>query len=326
MRLIAVNPEEWLNIAYYENDLFTGRDAASAFREMRNDNNTIILDRGIAERLKLSIGDNIAVRFSTQPDTKVFNLKVLGFFGPEQTQMLTYPQRYPHYYWSYVPEGFYHSVKNELYSSNGRILVKLMAGADGEAAAEEIRNLELSDISAVYSVAEILEQWRENALTTSHLIFLGFTGSTEIQRLGVAFAVLAASIGTALVTLISLKERSKEIGIMSVRGLSFKQIVSVLLTDNLAVVGFAIFLGAVVGLIVVRGNISAANSMPTPMPTPSPTPIFSFSPILRRMVFPLDSILTLVLCCVLILASTIVPIILTVRRYISELEGIVREV
>ena len=317
MRFVAVNPEEWLKIAYYEESLFQGKGVPSMFQEMQEDNNTIILDRGVAEMLKLKVGDSIAVKFS---EGKVFNLKVVGFFGPERTETLRYPWRI--YYWSYVPEGFYNSVRNGV-SSSGRILLKLVAGADGEAVAEEIRNLDLSGVSAVYSVAEILRQWRENSLAYSYPVFLGF-GSIEIQRLGVAFAVLAASAGTVLVTLASLRERRREIGMMSVKGLSFRQIVGVLLTDTLAVVGFAVFLGAVVGLIVVHGNISAANAM-SPF-IPGPTNVFTFAPILRRMVFPLDSVLALSACCSLIFMSTVIPVLLAVKKYISEIERVVREV
>jgi ABC-type antimicrobial peptide transport system permease subunit len=100
---------------------------------------------------------------------------------------------------------------------------------------------------------------------------------------------------------------------MSIRGLSFKQLATMLLTENLAVVVFAVLLGAVVGLITVYGNISAANAM-------------SYSSVLtRHMVFPTDMVLTLFACFVLVFASTIIPVIVMSRRYVSRLERIVRE-
>jgi len=312
MTFIAVNPEDWLNIAYYESGLFTGGDITSAFQEMKNSNNTTILERGIAETLKLRVGDPIAVTFGS----KVLSLRVVGFFGPEPSWTPLGGSRPS--YWSYVPEGLYQSVKNETYPS-GKILVKTAVGANGTAIAKEIRNLRLSDVSSVLSVAEILEQQQTSYFPIPGMPPLSF-GSIEIQRLGVAFAVLAASLGTALVTFVSLKERSREVGIMSVRGLSFKQVVGVLLVENLAVVAFAVFLGAVVGLIIIQGNISAANSFPTY----TSDAIYSISPIQRRMVFPLDSILALTACCSLVFASTVIPIFFMAKRYVSELERIVR--
>jgi len=113
---------------------------------------------------------------------------------------------------------------------------------------------------------------------------------------------------------VSLKERSKEVSIMSIRGLSFKQLATMLLTENLAVVSFAVLLGTVVGLIIVYGNVSAANTMP-----------YSYSILTHHMVFPMDTILTLFACFVLVFASTIIPVIVMSRRYVSRLERIVRE-
>jgi ABC-type lipoprotein release transport system permease subunit len=318
MTFIAVEPKAWLDIAYFEDSLFTGNDVVSAFQEMENDNHTIILERRIAESLKFKIGDLIPVQFTSE----VFKLKVVGFFGPSASTQYLSAQPIA-YYWSYVPVGFYEEVKNEIVP-NTKILVKLTDGGDGKTVAEDIRDLKIFEISTVYSVVEVLEWLEENPLGTSTPTpFLGLTGPSEIQRLGVAFAVIAASLGVALITLVSLRERSKEVGIMSVRGLSLKQIVGVLLTENLAVVGFAVFLGAVVGLIVIQGNISIANSMPTNIS--SSTSISSFSPIQRRMIFPLNTIITLTVCCLLVFSSTIMPVIITVKKYISHIERIVRE-
>ena len=310
--LVAIDPSEWPQTAHYEGDLFTGGVAFSAFREMENDNETIILEWGIAETLKLRLGDYIAVQ-AVGEYSKTINLRVVGLFGPK-----TSTQEYRSPYWSYVPQGLYETMKDEVYSW-GKILVKLEPNADGKAVAEEIRNFQLEDISAVSSVSEILE-WQQDrwspytpSISSSHSTAIA--GSIEIQRLGVIFAVLAASLGTALVTLVSLKERSREVGILGARGLSFNQMVRILMMENLSIVGFSVSLGAVVGLIVAYGNISAANSMS-----------FGSSPLLRHLVFPVDSVLTLLACCAFVLGSTIIPVVVMSKRYLSEMERIVREI
>jgi len=138
-----------------------------------------------------------------------------------------------------------------------------------------------------------------------------YQGMLNIQRLGVIFAILAASVGTALVTLVSLKERGKEATLMSVRGLSFKQLTVMLLTENLAIVTFAVVLGAVSGIIMVRGNIAASNA-------------FAISLVSRHVVFPPDALLTILFSILLVLASTIIPAIVMARRYVSKLERMVR--
>lgn len=298
--LKAVDPERWPEIAYYESELFTGNDLTTAFHQMTTDNNTIILERGTASRLKLSLGDTIVVTFGSE----IRALKIVGFFGPESQQGPSYLRYDGTLYWSYVPKGLYDSVKSKV-SATGKVLVKLASGVDGGAVADQIRGIEANNISAVYSVAEQLQEWQSD---------VQLSGRLNIQLLGVAFAVVAASIGTALVTLVSLKERSKEVSIMSARGLSFKQLASMLLTENLAVVMFAALLGATVGLIIVRGNVSAMNITP-----------YVSSILIYHMVFPIDMLLTLFACFALVFASTVIPVILMARRYISRVERIVRE-
>ena len=295
--LKAVNPEAWLATAYYEGEWFTGNDVNTAFQSLTSNNNTIILERGTAKTLDFSVGDEITLTFGES--TK--KLEIVGFFGVEPVEMpgvFESPEYYWERYWSYVSEGLYQELSGDV-SASVKMLVKLKSGADGEYVANQIRDL---DIGVVYSVAERLQEQQANVM---------FTGMLNVQRLGVAFAILAASIGTALVALVGLKERGKEATLMSVRGLSFKQLVVMLLTENLAVVVFAVLLGAVVGLIIVRGNVAAANA-------------FAFSLVSRRVVFPMDSLLTLLSCFSLVFASTIIPVIVIARRYVSKLERMVR--
>jgi hypothetical protein len=82
--------------------------------------------------------------------------------------------------------------------------------------------------------------------------------------------------------------------------------------ENLAIVIFSVFLGVVVGLIVVRGNVSAANATLT------------YSLVTRRIVFPSDAVILLTTCLSLVFASAVVPVILLTKRYVSKMERIVR--
>jgi len=124
--------------------------------------------------------------------------------------------------------------------------------------------------------------------------------------------VAAASVATALVALVSLQERKKEVTIMNVRGFSFRQLITMLLAENLAIVVFAASLGVLVGLIIVFGSIVALNTSPYP------------ALVAHRMVFPLDATLILSASLALVFISSILPIIAITRTYLSELERIVR--
>jgi ABC-type lipoprotein release transport system permease subunit len=180
-------------------------------------------------------------------------------------------------------------------------LLKLESDAEGESVAESIRNLNLN-ISSVTSFAEAWEEAQSDVVTV---------GVLDVQRLGIVFAVLAASVGTALVSAVSMKERSREATIMSVRGLSYKHLAIVFLTESFALVSFSVILGLAVGVIVVHGNICASNASAT-------------SIIQRHFVFPLDATLMLVSCVALIFISTILPISIMLRKYVTKLERVVR--
>lgn len=308
MELRAVDPDTWLSAAYCENDLFSGSPVETAFETMSSNNHTIILERNYAKALDKEVGDVVAVTFG---EKKTEELTVVGFFGVESSQTSGPPQIQPLYfsrqYWSYVPEGLYNEFEEGVVGySSARILVKLESGADSEAVADQIRELDIN-ISSVSSVAEQLEERQSNFIVT---------GSLNILRFGVIFIVIAASVGTALVTLVSLRERRREASIMSVRGLSFKQLVVMLLTENLAIVIFSVLLGAAVGLVVVRGTIASANAFN----------VFTYTPLSRRMVFPPDALLTLFISFSLVFISTIIPVILMAKRYSSRLGRTVREV
>jgi len=294
--LKAVEPQSWLKTAYYESGWFSGNDVETAFNNLAADEDTIILERSLAKPLNLEMGDKVALSFGYA--TK--SLKVVGFFGPESSEQQQVMIQTSTLYWSFISEELYEEVSGYV-SASAKILLKLKGGVDGKGVAENIRNLDL-DISQVESFAEEWEEAQSNVI---------MVGMLDVQRLGIVFAVLAASVGTALVSSVSMRERSREATIMSVKGLSYKQLVVMFLTENLAVAIFSMLLGVSVGLVVVHGNISAANAYASTIPT-------------RRLVFSPDFTLSLIFCLALIFVSMISPILIMSRKYVTNLERMVR--
>ncbi len=303
LKLVAIEPQEWSSTAYYENEWFTGNEVTLAVQEMTTENHTIILEKAIASNLNLQLNDYITLKIG--PTT--LKLRVVGFFGPEisgGSQPVFRPSEsyLSSLFWSYVPANLYHMLESSMYAS-GKILVKLEADANGTSVASEIRNLKTGDFNYVSSVAEQLEQRETNLL---------LTGTTSVQRVGVLFAVVAASVATGLIAMVSLQERKKELTIMNVRGLSYKQLIIMLLAENLSIIVFSTALGVIVGLIIVHGSIVALNT----------TQYVTL--VAHRMIFPPDAILTLSASLILVFASSIIPVIIITKRYVSRLERIVR--
>lgn len=303
VRLVAIEPQEWSSTAYYENEWFTGTEAATAFDELTADNYTIILEKTIASTLNLQINDSVTLQIGST----TLKLRVVGFFGREisgGSQPVFRPSE-PYlgsWFWSFVPANLYRIVKPNVYAS-GEILVKLEGGANGTHVASQIRNLETGGINYVFSVAEQLEQRDTN---------LVLTGTTSVQRIGVIFTVVAASVATGLVAMVSLQERKKEVTIMNVRGLSYRQLITMLLAEHLSIIVFSTVLGVIVGLIIVHGSIVALNA----------TQYVTL--VAHRMVFPPDAVLTLAVSVILVFASSIIPLIMITKRYLSKLDRIVR--
>ena len=295
MTLKAVDPQEWLKTAYYEAEWFSGTSVQNAFDALAADNNTIILDRSIAMSYNLMIGDEKSVEFEN--GTK--SLRVVGFFGPQPQGQSGSISSGPSY-WSFIPMSLYADLGN-LTNVSASILAKLDEGADGITVAKNIRDLDVG-VTYVNSFAEQLKKSQTNTITT---------GALEVQQLGIIFAVLAASVGTALISTVSMEERSREATIMSVKGLSYKQLVVMFLTENIALVTFATTLGIAVGLISVYGNVASSNALTSGL-------------VVRHFIFPLDSTLLVISCIALILAATILPIIIMSRRYVTKLERMVR--
>jgi ABC-type antimicrobial peptide transport system permease subunit len=297
--LKAVEPDSWLKTAYYEGGWFSGADAAAAFNLLRTKNDTIVIERSVARRYSLDIGGFISIEFGSM-DGKTQKLEIVGFFGPDQSTDQS-GVFYTGFYWSYVSNAIWEEARNYTGSSS-RILIKLKDGVNSTNIAETLRKIGEPNISYVQSFSEQWEQSQSNIVTL---------GSLDVQRLGIVFAVLAASVGTALVSTVSLTERSREAAIMSVKGLSYKQLLVMFLAENTAIVVFSLVLGAVVGMITLNGNLAALDTMNADL-------------VRHNLVFPFDTTLMLVSCAGLILASTIVPILIMTRNYVTNLERMVR--
>jgi ABC-type antimicrobial peptide transport system permease subunit len=288
MLIRAIDPTKWLQVAYYENEWFRGVSAEKAFQSMAKDNNTIILDSSVAQYLALGINDSIAVTFSIPSGTKLSLLRVIGFFGPEQTptQYGTYIYYTP--FWSYVSNGLLTKVGGS--SISDQLLVKVNQGANITLLVDEIQKVQ--NVSSVVAADSVLSSYYSNYLVT---------GPSDVTNVGIALAVVGASLETAVVVLITLIERRREIALLSVRGMSVRQTSSILLIELLSISSFALALGTLVGLIMTWGSVNSTTS-------------FYVQLVKKRMLFPLDSILIILGILALVTLSVIVPILVAARR------------
>jgi ABC-type antimicrobial peptide transport system permease subunit len=327
----TIDPTTWALSAHYEDSWFTGNDLQNALKAMKADNNTIILSRTLAKQYNKQLYDTITINFNSCPRT----LKIVGFFGPEPTDNGGSPVPYyastssqggtfisTQYYYGggynspydcYAPRDLFNVTEAssgiyqlEHFSTN--ILIKLQPGVNGTKVADQIRNLDL-DINTVTSLDEEWQSSTElnNSATYSSLQTL------DIQSFGLIFAFISASVGTALIAIVSLKERNREATLMSVRGLSYRQLVWMFLVESLAIISFAIILGVIVGVIIVYGTVASTNASS-----------YAYSLVNQRLIFPANALATVSTYAALIYASTIGAIIVMSYQYVTKLEKMVR--
>lgn len=305
----AIDPVGWRAAAYHEHEWFTGQGENAIFEALGNDPRTIILEKGVASRLQLSIGETFALTVSTGTS---YSMRVVGFFGPDtsQAQVLGGPV-IPSIFgggWSYVSLQFWQSLPGGPFSSS-RILVNAGQSVNATVLGESIQ-----DLSSEYSVRVAERELNQVSNAPGTDIFQGIL---DVFRLGVVFAGLAASVGVGTVTYASFREREKETTIMAVRGVSYGQLLGILLMESLPIVVFSLVLGTAVGLLNVHGWNLSLNS------------IFlgqSFEAALApyRVVLPAWVLVTLAILFGSILSAVIIPALMEARKTSEKMTRMVR--
>ena len=279
MKLKTIDPTTWALSAHYEEGWFSGNNLQDALKTMKSDNSTVIVSRTLAKQYDWELYDEIGVNFNSAAR----KLKIVGFFGPEPPDNANTPfstssgifsasDVHTHSTLILLGNGYYQPTDcfapRDLFNVTGadsgiyklenfetNILIKLQPGVNGAAVAQQIRNLDL-DINTVTSFDE---EWQSSS-EMNNLVTYSSLQTLDIQSFGLIFAVISASVGTALIAIVSLKERSREATLMSVRGLSYRQLVWMFLTESMAIITFAAILGVVVGVIIVYGTVAMANN------------------------------------------------------------------
>jgi ABC-type antimicrobial peptide transport system permease subunit len=257
----------------------------------------MVLDHGAASYYSLPIGTTIYLYGS-------INASVISLFGPDysQSQGGSFGPSFRLEGWSFVPIGLI-KPNATLFSLTNSVLVKVAP------------NISLSQLALSLQTV-----YPKLSVTTAQVATQGVAGvlsegTQNVLRLGTAFAALAASIGVGTIAYTGYREREKEITMVAVRGLSYRQLAGLLITEFLPLVVFAFILATAVGLVVVWGDALAQNSL---------NPSYLGMLAARRIVFPLWAIVNILVIVALILAGVFIPAITAARKDLSKMSRTVR--
>jgi len=313
--VVAIDPESWFDVAYYDPEIFHGSSLEEIREEMIRESHTIILENGVAKDLKAELNGKIA--FHSE------NIKVVGFVGGRVTGneafhlvSLTYSLGLIKFIPSYIPLSLYEEIRGEI-SPKPRILLRVKPGFDLGDAVDAVRGLNLDGVLRVISLPEeVARGWQNPHGTFYPYMPVGLvpSGSLKLQYIGVAFALIASASAILLQAAMWMLERERETCILYSKGFSYGQIVSTITLEALMLYLPATMIGVAVGFLTVYGNISASNTI-----------LLYSTPLLHHLVFPLSSILTLAASMLLTLASLIIPAPVMTKLFLSRRERILRE-
>jgi ABC-type antimicrobial peptide transport system permease subunit len=310
----AIDPATWRQGAFYEPDWFTGNIDA-VFQNLQANSQTIVLDRGVASYYNIMQGGIVNV-------SQNVSLSVISFFGPDYSQQSTgTPFGYSYFQpegWSFIPLSLI-TQNPYLFSGTTSVLVKAAPGVSFTSLANSIQKSypSLTVITAQDSTqgngSVVVSNGARASVPSAGSVIA--TGTQNVLRLGTVFAGLAASIGVGAVAYTGFKEREKETTMLAVRGLSYSQMLGLLVTEVLPLVIFALILATTVGLITVRGDSLAQNSL-----TPNYTSLLAP----RRVVFPLWASENIFAIIGLLFLGVFLPAITAARKDLSKMSRTVR--
>jgi len=265
---------------------------------MTANNHTMVLDHGVASYYSFPIGTTIILYYGS------INASVISYFGPDYSQSSGGPfgRSFIPEGWSFIPIGLI-KPNATLFNPTNIVLVKASPNVS-------LTQLALS-LQAAYPSLTITEA----QVATQGVPGVINAGTQNVLRLGTAFAALAASIGVGTIAYTGYREREKEITMIAVRGLSYRQLAGLLITEFLPLVIFALILATIVGLIVVWGDALGQNSLNQ-----------SYLGILaaRRVVFPLWASANILVIVALVLSGVFIPALTAARKDLSKMSRTVR--
>ncbi len=306
LQVKAIDPATWRQGAYYESGWFSG-DIDSVFSTLGANNQTIVLDHGIASYYSIPIGSRFTISYSYTTGTGTLvsgraNVTVVGFFGPDYSRSSGLFSYFQPEGWSFVPLRLLNQNVSKI-DAPSFVLARVASGVSLD---QITQSLQRDYPSLSVSAAQVSVGGVPGIISA---------GGQNVLRLGTAFAGLASSIGVGTVAYTGYREREKEITMIAVRGLSYRQLLGLLITEFLPLVIFSLILGTIVGLVVIWGDAQGQNSLNQ-----------GYLAILaaRRIIFPQWALLNIFGIIALLLAGVFLPAILAARKDLSKMNRTVR--
>jgi putative ABC transport system permease protein len=252
--VIGVDRQEFPQVAFWRED-FADASLGTLMNALGSDPRALLIPRGLAESKNLQTGDEVTMTVSVFDQAYVREFKIAGVYDYFPT---VYPQ----------PQPVVIANLEYIFGSPDSIVdtdtwLTLDPGAEPAEVLEKIFK-QLYIIPAVR--ADATSKIREEQATIERVGVFG------VLNVGFLTAGLMPAIGFILYSYASLRRRFIQLGILQAIGLSVRQLIGYLASEQLLLMSFAILGGAAVGLGASHIFVPFLQSEVQPIP---PFQIFS---------------------------------------------------
>jgi len=243
--IVIVEPETFYKIIQYQ--FVDSPPPEKIYDKLASSNETLILPEGLAKKLGVSVGSNLSV---VTPEHGSKNFTVEGIFTGAALQFISFGNR-P------MSESIIISFKSEskyFHGENKAIIFFVNLKEEYKKQASEV----VESIDSKYPQYDF-------AVRSTTLQDLLAAVRTEVDQifsifyLMLYFALFISTIGIAIIMIMNVTERRREIGLLRSQGMSRNQILSMLLTEAcfMGILGFIIGLPS--GLLLLKSATSTTT-------------------------------------------------------------------
>jgi len=243
--VIVIEPETFHTIIKYQ--FVDSPSQEEIYAKLSADNETLILPEGLAHKLDVSVGSNLTV---VTPMHGSLNFTVEGIFTGAVLQFISFGNR-P------MSESIIISFKSESTYFYGRSQASIFF-----VNLKEEYKKQASDVAnAIYSRYPQYN-FERSSITLQDLLSTvrALVDSIfSIFNLMLYFVIFISTIGIAIVMIVNVTERRREIGLLKSQGMSRNQVLTMLLTEALfmGIIGFLIGLPG--GLLLLRSTTNTTT-------------------------------------------------------------------
>lgn len=231
IRLMGIIPHEFGEIAWFRNDLLPYH-WFNYLNLLADAPTALLVSRNFQTVNKLQVGDSISFTWGNQGYVQGIIYAFIDYWPTYNPYVTT---SFNSNTYLIVANLFY--LQNKLAKDPYQIWISKQSGVSDEILYEDIREKDLE-------IEEILSASQEIIIQKNDPLLKGINGALT---LGFILIMVVCTIGFLIYWMLSLQGRTLQFGILRAMGLKQRQVVSIVILEQILISGTAIFMGILIG-------------------------------------------------------------------------------